>query len=310
MKILLPLFFMAVPIMGQISFEVEVWPILKERCVECHRKAYEEDGKLKKPKSGLRLDGSWHILKGSDDGPVVVAGRPDASTLYHHISLPSGDDDIMPPKGEPLNNKEIKVIHRWIRDGAKFGRWKGATDGVVETVEKEAYVPQHVRYFQNLEKGLEPLPEALLKQLSKSSTASIRRLHPESPLVDVGFFTTPNLVEDKHLSRLAGLREHVVKLSIGRSQVTDQSLGLLGQFSRVSHLNLRETSITDAGLQKISGLKNLVYLNLYGTSISDTGLRALEKCRNLKKLYLAGTSVTETGIRRLQKRIEGLQVVH
>ena len=130
MKLIIIFLSIAGSLLAQVSFEVEVWPILKSNCVDCHRKPYEEDGKLKKPKAGLRLDGAWHIMKGSDDGPVIVAGRQDASTLYYHISLPEDDDDIMPPKGDPLSNKEIKVIEKWITEGAGFGRWKGALDGV------------------------------------------------------------------------------------------------------------------------------------------------------------------------------------
>ena len=103
---------MAGPLLGQVSFEKDVWPVFEARCVECHRKPYEEDGRLKKPKAGLRLDGAWHIMRGSDDGPIVVAERLDASTLYHHITLPSDDDDIMPPKGalSPSPKYSLSVI--------------------------------------------------------------------------------------------------------------------------------------------------------------------------------------------------------
>ena len=30
-----------------VDFEKEVWPILEERCVECHKAPYELNGKLK-----------------------------------------------------------------------------------------------------------------------------------------------------------------------------------------------------------------------------------------------------------------------
>ncbi|MEK9985032.1 MAG: c-type cytochrome domain-containing protein, partial [Opitutae bacterium] len=227
---------MAGPLLGQVSFEKDVWPVFEARCVECHRKPYEEDGRLKKPKAGLRLDGAWHIMRGSDDGPIVVAERLDASTLYHHITLPSDDDDIMPPKGAPLSKSQIQSIGDWILDGASFGDWTGATDGVVLEKAKDQYVPKHVVYFKSLENGLEPLPESLSTQLSKVSSASIRRLHPESPLLDVGFFTTPNEIGDQQLAQLMGLREHVTKLSLARTGVTDKSVSLAGQFPHLSYL--------------------------------------------------------------------------
>ena len=310
MKKLLFTLLLATPVLGQISFEVEVWPILKSRCVECHRKVYEEDGKLKKPKAGLRLDGAWHIKMGSEDGPVIVSGRTDASTLYHHISLPTDDEEIMPPKGDPLNKKQIKTIGRWIKEGANFGKWEGATDGIVEERKKEHYEPRHVRYFKGLEKGLKLLPDSLFEKLSKTTTVSIRRLHPKSPLVDVGFFTTPNEIGDDRFSQLAGLREHATKIGLARTQITDQSLVLIGQFEQLSYLNLKETQITDTGLTELSGLKNLVSLNLYGTKVSDIGLKALEKCSSLRKLYLTKTDVTEAAIERLKRKLPELIVVY
>ena len=130
-RIATPALALAAAAPAQVDFQKDVWPIFEARCVECHRKPYEEDGRLKKPKAGLRLDGAWHILRGSDDGPIVVAERLDASTLYHHITLPSDDDDIMPPKGDPLTKAQVKTIGDWILAGARFGEWEGATDGVV-----------------------------------------------------------------------------------------------------------------------------------------------------------------------------------
>lgn len=300
---------MAGPLLGQVSFEKDVWPVFEARCVECHRKPYEEDGRLKKPKAGLRLDGAWHIMRGSDDGPIVVAERLDASTLYHHITLPSDDDDIMPPKGAPLSKSQIQSIGNWILDGASFGDWKGATDGVVLEKAKDQYVPKHVVYFKSLENGLEALPESLSTQLSKVSSASIRRLHPESPLLDVGFFTTPNEIGDQQLAQLMGLREHVTKLSLARTGVTDKSVSLAGQFPHLSYLDLRQTSVTDSGLSHLSNLPHLVSLNLYGTHITDLGLKALMPCEKLRKLYLSGTRVTDAGVARLQRKLPELKIV-
>ena len=136
----------------------------------------------------------------------------------------------MPPKGAPLSKSQIQSIGDWILDGASFGDWMGATDGVVLEKAKDQYVPKHVVYFKSLENGLEPLPESLSTQLSKVSSASIRRLHPESPLLDVGFFTTPNEIGDQQLAQLMGLREHVTKLSLARTGVTDKSVSRRGNF--------------------------------------------------------------------------------
>ena len=48
--------------------------------------------------------------------------------LYERITLPEGDDDIMPPpeKGLPLTNEETELIRQWIEQGANYGTWKGS----------------------------------------------------------------------------------------------------------------------------------------------------------------------------------------
>ena len=91
------------------TFESSVKPILAQRCLECHGPA--------KQKGGLRLDSSLAIAHGGDNGPVVVANKPEASVLYQLISG-SHADSVMPPKGEPLSAEEVAFFHQWITEGA------------------------------------------------------------------------------------------------------------------------------------------------------------------------------------------------
>jgi hypothetical protein len=62
-----------------VNFEKELLPFLTKKCIDCHKAPYEENGKKKEPKAGLRLDASWAIVKGSENGPVLTAGAPDKS---------------------------------------------------------------------------------------------------------------------------------------------------------------------------------------------------------------------------------------
>ncbi len=87
-----------------------VAPIFKANCVSCHGE--------EKQKAGLRLDSLAAILKGAKDGKVVAAGKPGESPLYERITLPAGDDDIMPPKGDPLAKAQTDLIKLWIVSGA------------------------------------------------------------------------------------------------------------------------------------------------------------------------------------------------
>ena len=114
---------------GKVDFEKQVLPILKESCFKCHQKEHEEEGKVKKPKGGLRLDGAAVLMKGGKEYPDenVVAGKPDASWLVKTMALPDSDDMAMPPegKGDRVTPATIDLIKKWISEGANFGAWKG-----------------------------------------------------------------------------------------------------------------------------------------------------------------------------------------
>ncbi len=112
-----------------VDFEKQILPILKESCFKCHEKEHEDNGKIKKPKGGLRLDGAAVIMKGGKEYPEenVVAGKPDASWLLKTMALPESDDLAMPPegKGDRISAENQALIKKWIESGASFGAWKG-----------------------------------------------------------------------------------------------------------------------------------------------------------------------------------------
>jgi hypothetical protein len=89
-----------------VSFEREVAPILRQRCLKCHAGAA--------PKSGLDLSDREGLLSGGDNGPVVVAGKPDESLLFEHVRTGK-----MPPKS-PLPPSDVEILRRWIAAGAAW----------------------------------------------------------------------------------------------------------------------------------------------------------------------------------------------
>jgi hypothetical protein len=90
-------------------FETKVRPVLAENCFTCHG--------AKRQQAGLRLDGRETLLKGSETGPVVVAGDPDKSRLIHAIRYQG--ELKMPPKG-PLPAEAIESLTTWIKMGAPW----------------------------------------------------------------------------------------------------------------------------------------------------------------------------------------------
>ncbi len=92
-------------------FEKQVRPLLVSRCHSCH----SSRGKTKF--AGLALDTAAGLRRGSDAGPVVIAGKPEESRLLLAVrgKLPAR----MPPTG-PLSESEIAVLERWVAMGAPW----------------------------------------------------------------------------------------------------------------------------------------------------------------------------------------------
>lgn len=94
------------PVSGAPAGELwtaKVQPLLDLHCVKCH-------GPLER-KSGLELDTPEAVLKGGDEGPAIVPGRPEESRLYQYLAADS--DPHMPPKKQ-LSEGDRATIHAWI----------------------------------------------------------------------------------------------------------------------------------------------------------------------------------------------------
>jgi mono/diheme cytochrome c family protein len=95
---------------AEIDFLRDIKPLLAERCSKCHGPAKQENG--------LRLDAGQGVARGGDNGPPVVAGKPDESLLIQAVTGKSEVISKMPPKGEPLRGEQIELLRRWIAAGA------------------------------------------------------------------------------------------------------------------------------------------------------------------------------------------------
>jgi len=59
-----------------------------------------------KAKGKLRMDTRESFTKGSENGPVVVAGKPAESKLFQLVNQPKTSEDRMPPEGDPLKKDD------------------------------------------------------------------------------------------------------------------------------------------------------------------------------------------------------------
>ncbi len=295
-----------------VDFEKQILPVLEKKCLDCHKAPYEEDGRVKKPKGGLRLDAAWAMLKGGETGPALVPGDVAKSYMYEVVTLPKDDDMFMPPKGDPLTADEIQLLKDWIAAGADFGGWKGNLEGAPPESAAPAKpaapkVREHDLLFTELEKDLKPAPAEAI-EVAKAAGAQVSPLKVDGALLRVDFLTGVSRCKDENVAALAGLKEQLVRLDLGRTVITDAALQSLAGFPRLIALDLRQTAVTDAGLAALKKLPKLQTLNLFGTGITDAGLKQLAELPSLKQVYLFQTKTTPAGLKQLAAARPGLQV--
>lgn len=91
-------------------FETSVRPILATHCLECHGPDQQW--------GGLRLDSREAVLKGGENGPAIIVGKPEESLLIEAVRQdPLGLS--MPPE-DKLSDRQIADLVKWIAGGAIF----------------------------------------------------------------------------------------------------------------------------------------------------------------------------------------------
>lgn len=90
-------------------FREEVLPLLKDSCQRCHG--------AQKQNSSLRLDSREAVIKGGQNGPAIVVGKPDESLL---MKVLKHDGDIQMPPDEKLDDDDIEIFRKWIEKNAPW----------------------------------------------------------------------------------------------------------------------------------------------------------------------------------------------
>src|SRR5579872_3566937 len=121
----------AAPALGQTTkeaprFEQDIAPIFKAHCAKCHN---NED-----PQGGLDLSSLASLMKGSDEGPVVINGSAEKSVLLKKIAT----RQMPPPKEkDPLSDEQADLIRRWIEAGTLPQSVDGAPAAAAPSVTDE-----------------------------------------------------------------------------------------------------------------------------------------------------------------------------
>jgi len=94
---------------SRIGYHVQIEPIIKRACLECH----SQDRR----RGGLSLATYADALDGGRNGAVIRPGNGAGSPLVHHLT--GALDPQMPKDADPLPAAEIALIQTWIDQGAR-----------------------------------------------------------------------------------------------------------------------------------------------------------------------------------------------
>jgi Planctomycete cytochrome C len=250
-----------------------IYPVLDANCVSCHGAS--------KVKGSLRLDTYDRLMRGGEDGAVVIPGNTDRSTLLKRITLPKDDKKFMPSDGKPpLKPEEIAWIKAWIQQGAS---------AEVKTLVGVNVPPPHHE---------EPIPQvgdysAKMGEIAQAAKSAGVTLVPVSRNLGDGLIlnTTDAGTKfgDAQLAGLARFAPYIVEAELARTSVSDACFDTLEKFSHLRALHLEGTAVRGVGLAKLGQLQQLRYLNLSGTQVTEAGIAPLRSMKNLRHLYLYDT---------------------
>src|ERR1051325_6013674 len=101
----------AEPTPSQIQFfKNKTPPFLANNCYKCHSQQAE------KVKGGLLLDTKEGLLKGGENGPVIVPGDPEKSVLIKAVRYSDPDLQMPPPRGggKELADSDVADLVAWV----------------------------------------------------------------------------------------------------------------------------------------------------------------------------------------------------
>lgn len=97
-----------------VSYRIDVQPILRSKCIECHSSP-EGEGYVK---TGLSMATYEDLMRGTIYGPVVVRGDSQHSIFNMLVEGRADPSMRMPHERKPLSTKEIEILRLWVDQGA------------------------------------------------------------------------------------------------------------------------------------------------------------------------------------------------
>ncbi|MSQ97231.1 MAG: hypothetical protein EXR98_22130 [Gemmataceae bacterium] len=114
------------------SYYKDVRPIVQQHCQGCHQPAMA--------KGGYVMTAYQDLFKKTEKDVIgVVAGKLEQSEVYQQIIAQKGKKPAMPRGKEPLSDREVTIIKRWIEQGAKDDTPASAKQQIVDADHPPVY---------------------------------------------------------------------------------------------------------------------------------------------------------------------------
>jgi hypothetical protein len=271
-----------------LIYEDLINPILNNTCVSCHNP--------KKTKGGLLLHTKEGILKGGENGEVLLAKNSNNSELYHRMKLPMADDEHMPPDGKNQPTKEeIKLVGAWIAVGHPFaGSIKEA--GLEKELFLSFFPKKHDFDYPN-KKIAEASKDSVLA--TEETGIHIDFISKSSNFLSVSAINKPSF-KDSDFEGLLSLKNNISRLDLGGTQVTDAVLEKIAQLPNLTVLKLDNTVITGNTIKALTSLEYLKSINLTGSQFETVHLEKLTSFPKLQQVFLYRTKANTKGVKSLK----------
>ena len=199
-------------------FETRIRPLLAKNCYACHT-----DSAM----GGLKLDTRENLMKGGQDGVVIVPGDPDKSLLIQAIRQ-THEWLKMPPKGK-LSNQELDDFSAWVKAGAvwpestaasfvpagpayvitqqqrDFWAFRPVRKPAIPVIKNQTWPKNGIDHFiltKLEEKGLQPVKPAEKRVLLRRATFDLIGLPPTPAEIDKFLSDTSPTAFAKVIDRL------------------------------------------------------------------------------------------------------------
>lgn len=290
------------PVEDMLVYEDLIVPFLDKKCMSCHNE--------NKAKGGLNMTSYHQLLKGGKgDHPTLVPGSSMKSDLSRRISLPSGNEDVMPPEGKiPLSQDEISLLTWWIDQGAdttlkvtdasKITEIKPVVQEYLAVLE----VQQRNSYIQQLN------IENRIKTVANKDNFNLGLDPYDEKGITISMVFPPSSFEDNDFINIEAVASQITKASFIGSDITDDSFYKIGQMEALRELYLQQTHINGSGLVHLKQHKNLRLLDLSKTKISNGNLLYVLQIPGLEDLYINETEVSKDVVEALKENRPSLNI--